>query len=358
MKGQKRLPFPWFQPFPLNALAFPALSAWCIIHSSSSRAACVLRRCGRVSNGLGTQILLTIAVLVGAVAVRFIVGGILRLASGEGWQHSEGARPRFWIRQGTSLAILIAVVVALISIWVADAGRFASIAGLITAGLAVALQRVITSFAAYLIVLRGRVYTVGDRITMGGVRGDVVRVGFMQTAVMEMGAPPPSQKGNPDTWVSARQYTGRIVSLTNDKIFDNPVYNFTREFPYMWDEIMIPIKYGDDRDTAESILLAAAQHYTNEHVRAASPGLERLRERYVLAESIDLAPTVYLRLTDNWIELTVRFLAPVHGVRAIKDAMSREIIAGLDAAHIGVASATYDVVGFPTIHIAQDSASA
>src|SRR5690348_6230567 len=95
--------------------SFPFLSLFalapCINHSGSKRAACVLRGCGRVNNGLGTQILLTIAVLAGAVVVRFIVGWILRMAAGGGWQRSEGARPRFWIRQGTSLVILIAVVV-------------------------------------------------------------------------------------------------------------------------------------------------------------------------------------------------------------------------------------------------------
>jgi small-conductance mechanosensitive channel len=306
-----------------------------------------------MTNGLGNQILLTVAVLLGAVVVRFIVAALMRLAAGHGWQRTEGARPRFWVKQATSLALLVAVVAALISIWVADAGRFASIAGLVTAGVAVSLQRVLTSFAAYLIVLRGRVYTVGDRITMGGVRGDVVRVGFMQTAVMEMGAPPASQNGNPDTWITAWQYTGRIVSLTNDKIFDNPVYNFTREFPYMWDEIPIPVKYGADWQRAEAILLDAARRHTTEYVEKATPALEELRKKYVLALVIALEPKVYLRLTDNWMELTLRFTGPVHGVRAIKDAMARDIIAALDEAKIEVASATYEIIGVPPLRVEQ-----
>ena len=307
--------------------------------------------------GLGRDILLSLAVIAAAVLVRLVIGAFVRAAAGQGPLRRDGVRTRFWINQGTSLVVLVGASVALATLWIADAGRFAAIAGIVTAGVAVSLQRVITSFAAYLIVLRGRVFTVGDRITMGGVRGDVVRVGFMQTAVMEMGAPPPSRNGNPEAWVAARQYTGRIVSVTNDKIFDNPVYNYTREFPYLWDEIVIPIKYGADRARAESILLAAARHQTEEHVRAAGPPLAALRGRYVLAEAMSLEPDVYLRLTDNWIELTVRFLAPVHGVRVIKDAMSRKIIAGLDEARIEVASATYDIVGLPTVRIAREPAA-
>ena len=66
-------------------------------------------------------------------------------------------------------------------------------------------------------------------------------------------------------------------------------------------------------------------------------------------EPIDLEPRVFMRLTDNWIELTVRFIVGTHGVRNVKDAMSRYIVDELDQAGIGIASSTYDIVGFPRI---------
>ena len=66
---------------------------------------------------------------------------------------------------------------------------------------------------------------------------------------------------------------------------------------------------------------------------------------------IDLIPKVYFRITDNWLELTVRLLVDTHGVRSVKDAMSRRIVDSLDKAGIGIASATYDIVGFPPIWI-------
>src|SRR5436305_6129295 len=99
------------------------------------------------------------------------------------------------------------------------------------------MQKVVTAFAGYLVILRGKTFTVGDRITMGGVRGDVVALGFMQTTIMEMGQPPGEQADPPAMWVQARQYSGRIVRVTNDKIFDTPVYNYTRQFPFVWEEM-------------------------------------------------------------------------------------------------------------------------
>jgi len=109
-----------------------------------------------------------------------------------------------------------------------------SAVGLITAGLAFALQKVVTSLAGYFLILRGKTFTVGDRITMGGVRGDGVALGFFQTTILEMGQPPAVQGADPAMWVKSRQFTGRIVTVSNSKVFDEPVYNYTSDFPFIW----------------------------------------------------------------------------------------------------------------------------
>ena len=70
-------------------------------------------------------------------------------------------------------------------------------------------------------------------------------------------------------------------------------------------------------------------------------------ERRYFIRRVEMTPKVYLRLTDNWLELTVRFIARDHGTRELKDAMSREILAALDDAGIGIASSTFEVVGLP-----------
>ena len=78
-------------------------------------------------------------------------------------------------------------------------------------------QRVVTALAGYVVIMRGNTFTVGDRITMGGVRGDVIALTFMQTKVMEMGQPPAVQGADPAVWVRSRQFTGRIVTVTTTR---------------------------------------------------------------------------------------------------------------------------------------------
>lgn len=74
-------------------------------------------------------------------------------------------------------------------------------------------------------------------------------------------------------------------------------------------------------------------------------------QRKYFIRDVDLEPHVYWRITDNWLELTVRFLTGVYSVRGLKDQMSREILAELDKAGIGIASATYEITGLPTLRV-------
>lgn len=286
------------------------------------------------------------ALLAAVIGLRLLALALIRRFLG-----GEVADPRrFWVRQGVQVAAAVVVVLGLISIWVTPDTDVSTGIGLISAGLAFALQQAILSLAAYFIILRGDTFGVGDRITLGGVRGDVVRLGFLKTTIMEMGQPPAVSGADPAIWVHSRQYTGRIVTVTNGAIFQEPVYNYTRDFPYLWEEIALPIEYDVDRDRVEQILLSAARDHAVVDDPEAARALAFMRSRYAMSDA-SLEPAVFWRLTDNWLELSLRFLVSARGVREVKDRISRDILAGLDAAEIGLASATYDIVGLPSVEL-------
>jgi small-conductance mechanosensitive channel len=260
----------------------------------------------------------------------------------------------FWARQGVRLATTVVLGLGLVSIWFDDPTRLATVLGLVTAGLAFALQKVVTAVAGDFVILRGNTFNVGDRITMGGVRGDVIALGFIQTTIMEMGQPPSlAPDADPAMWVRSRQYTGRVVTVSNDRIFNDPVYNYTRDFPYIWEEIRLPISYTADRERAERILMEAAGRHSVPVGELSAEALLQMERRYVM-RAADIRPRVYYRLTDNWLELTVRFVVKDHGIREVKDAMSRDIVSDLGAAGIGVASATIEIVGLPPLRVIEN----
>ena len=167
---------------------------------------------------------------------------------------------------------------------------------------------------------------------------------------MEMGQPPSVQSADPAMWVKSRQFTGRIVTVANNKIFDEPVFNYTRDFPFIWEEIVIPITYETDRQKTEEIMLAATKKYILDIKQVSQESVKKLEEDYFVNVQ-DFEPKVFYRITDNWLELTVRFIVGEHKIRDVKDSISRDMLQGFDANGIGIASATYDIVGFPPLRV-------
>ena len=273
---------------------------------------------------------------VGFIAVAWIFAWILRQFLKLFIGTRSGTRFQFWAKQGVSLVVAGIVILGIMSIWFDNPAQLAAFLGLVGAGVAFALQRVITAVAGYFVILRGKTFNVGDRIQMGGVRGDVIGLTFMQTRIMEMGESP-REKDDDKSWVRSRQFTGRIVTVTNDKVFDCPVYNYTHEFAYIWDEISIPIAFHQNFEKAETIILEAANGQARTAKRLGKDEIGRLEQRFGI-EAGEIDPRVFWRITEDWMELTVRFLGPDHGIRHIKDRMTREIIAGLEKAKIAIAA--------------------
>ena len=294
----------------------------------------------------GQKLLLTIL----AILFILLIGYLLRKLANAIFSSEESERAKFWTKQGISLFTAIFLIITVMSIWFDDPTRLTTAVGLVTAGLAFALQKVVTSIAGYFVILRGRNFTIGDRISMGGVRGDVIGLGFIQTTIMEMGQPPAVQEADPPIWVKSRQFTGRIVTVANSTIFDEPIFNYTRDFPFIWEEIVIPITYEDDRAKTEEIMLSATNRHVLKISELSADAVKKLEDDYFVNVD-DFKPRVFYRITDNWLELTVRFIVSEHKVRDVKDAISRDLLIGLDAEKIGIASATYDIVGLPPIRI-------
>lgn len=282
---------------------------------------------------------------LGFIAIAWVFAWILRQFLKLFIGTRSGTRFQFWAKQGVSLIVAAVVILGIMSIWFDNPAQLASVLGLIGAGIAFALQRVITAVAGYFVILRGKTFNVGDRILMGGVRGDVIGLTFMQTRIMEMGQSP-REKDDDQSWVHSRQFTGRIVTVTNDKVFDCPVYNYTHEFAYLWDEISIPVHFHQDFAKAEHIMLDAARKNARTAQQLGEDEVARLENRFGI-EVGEIEPRVFWRITQDWLELTVRFLGPDHGIRNIKDQMTREIIGGFEKAGIMIAATRQEAVTGP-----------
>lgn len=240
----------------------------------------------------------------------------------------------------TFMSYLLIFILALV-VFKDALGNLALIVGAATAGVAIALKDVITSLAGWVAVTFGDYYKVGDRIQVGGIKGDVVDVGFARTTLMELGE-----------WVNGDLYTGRIVKIVNSFIFTEPMFNYSGDFPYLWDEITVPVKYGSDYKLADHLLKTAVTHVTEDNVPEAKESWARIEKKF-LVESARIEPMVTMVLNDNWIEFTVRYIVEFRMRRLTKDRLFRSIMHEFEKTEgrVGLASATFQLTESPTLDV-------
>jgi small-conductance mechanosensitive channel len=277
----------------------------------------------------------SVAGRLATTAVVLAVGLLVAAAAGAVLRRREDPFDRYVSRKIARGAVTVVVIVVLAAVWRPFAGRLGVVLGFVTAGVAFAMQEVIGAFAGWVSIATGRLYRVGDRVDVGGVRGDVIDITPLRTTLMEMGSPTEST-----SWVGGRQLTGRIVSVSNKSVFTAPVFNYSAAFDFLWEELVVPIPYDEDWHRAEQILADAVRNVSaNADARAA---IEQMRRSYPIPPA-DLEPRVFVRATDNWVELAARFVVPVRTARSAKDDISRHVIAELERHGVRIASVTSTV---------------
>lgn len=217
--------------------------------------------------------------------------------------------------------------------------------GVAGAGIAFALQEVIASVAGWLAVSAGNFYNTGDRIQLGGIMGDVIDIGILRTTIMEC-----------RQWVDGDQYNGRIVRVANSLVFKEPVFNYSGDFHFLWDEIVVPVKYGCDYRYTREMLLKIAREITAEDTAAAREAWKIMVDKYMI-EDAKVEPAVFLIANDNWMEFSLRYVVGYTRRRLTKDLLYTRVLEEVDASggRVAIASTTIHIVEFPKLEVKLDA---
>jgi small-conductance mechanosensitive channel len=218
---------------------------------------------------------------------------------------------------------------------------YSLIIGLFTAGITFTLQELILSIAGSFYIFAVRVYTPGDRIEINGIKGDVIDIDSIYTTIMEMGE-----------WVSSDNYSGRIVKISNAFVFKGPIKNYSMDFPFVWDELNILITYGSDVELTKKIVLDSSFELLSDYAEASKAKWGAMVERYYI-ENATLEPTVAIKLTDNWIEVNVRYITDYKLRRSTKhklfDSIQKEALQ--TEGKVVLASATLQLLKIPEVDV-------
>jgi len=213
--------------------------------------------------------------------------------------------------------------------------------GLLSAGLAFTLQELILSIAGSIYIFVVKVYEPGDRIEINGIKGDVIDVDSIYTTMMEIGQ-----------WVESDNYTGRIVKLSNAFVFKGPVYNYSKDFPFIWDEFNLPIRYGSDIELAKAIIIKAATTTLAEYTKASKDQWKDVVTKYYIEDAM-VEPTLATTLTDNWVRFNLRYIVDYKKRRVTKHVLNDLIRKDIEATNgkVVLASQTIELIKIPDLKI-------
>jgi small-conductance mechanosensitive channel len=212
-----------------------------------------------------------------------------------------------WLGVGTFL-------VATALIWAPFIGDVGVFLGIVGAGLALSMQETILCIVGWGILQIRKPYDIGDRIEIDGRIGDVIGISVFQTTMLEVG-----------NWVDADQSTGRLLITPNSMVIRQAVYNYTKGFPFIWNEFSTIVTFESDWQAAKDIMLRHAEHEDRKFDEEVERRIKDMQAQYAIRYG-QLDPIVYTTIADNGVRLTLRFLSPVRQRRAMLHALSENIL--------------------------------
>jgi len=249
-------------------------------------------------------------------------------------------RERYMLRKAISTILSILGLGVLLAVWLQETTTLVVAYGLLSAGVAIALQDVLKNIAGGIIVFFSSPFKAGDRIQVDNDIGDVLDIKLFYTTLMEI-----------QEWVDGDQYTGRINQIPNSFILNKTVKNYTKDFSFIWDEVHIMITYDSNLKKAKEIALRIAHEVADPFKKSATNELIDLGEKYLITPS-DVDEQIYTKITDNWVDLRLRYVVDPRQRRAIKRSLFEMLLEAFNREEdIKIASATFEIVGFPPVKL-------
>jgi small-conductance mechanosensitive channel len=232
--------------------------------------------------------------------------------------HEPNRRYQFLLLRKITLALAIIIIVAL-----GFASRLDSAvtyAGLLTAGIAVALQNVIVAVVGYFFLIGRYGIRVGDRVQISGVTGEVVDIGLVRMQVMELGGG------------SADSPTGRVVAFSNSVVFQ-PTAGIFRQIPgtdFVWHEVSLTLAPDSDFKAVRERLLRAVESVLVDYGEELERQNRVIQRNLIAAPQGGLKPSVRLRLAPAGLEALIRFPAALRHAGEIDERVTRELLKAVD----------------------------
>lgn len=260
------------------------------------------------------KLLATAATIIVLWAARVL---LLRLVQG---RQGSNAKTSYRWSKSSAYATYGLMFLMVGRIWLESFASLATVIGLVSAGVAVALKDPLMNFAGWLFILWRKPFELGDRIEVGEYRGDVVDQGLMNFSLMEIG-----------NWVDADDRTGRLLIAPNGVVFTKVIANYSKGwFEHIWNELTVTVTFESDWQAAKGLLHEIAVTHGQQPVSDVEKRMRaQVRQFMMLAASLE--PRVIVSVVDIGVALTLRYLCSPFDRRASAEQIWEDVLVAFHA---------------------------
>jgi small-conductance mechanosensitive channel len=253
--------------------------------------------------------------LIASVVAAFVIWLLRKLAIQFGVRRIKAPNARYSARKAVTYTSVAMTVIVVGRIWYSGFDSFATFAGLVSAGVAIALKDPVTNLAGWAFIVLRHPFRVGDRVRIGEHTGDVVDIGLFQFSLHEIGA-----------WVAADQPTGRVIHVPNLKVFTTPQTNYNLGLPHIWDEIPVLVTFESDWERAKHLVHEVAhKHAAQAKSSGQGKSAERSESGYFMLDRV-MDSSVYTSVEASGVLLTARYTCDPRQRRATSQAVWEDIL--------------------------------
>ena len=262
---------------------------------------------------LSHKVVFTIVILIVAFWLHYIVTKYLV-------QHATNAKRFTLVMKSIRQLIWFIAVVCILGIWINAANSVIVVALIIVALVAFSLKNLAMEVVGYFLLMNRRLFKMYDRIEISGHLGDVVKISLLHFKIAERG-----------NYLSTEGATGKIITIPNHVLLEEPIVNYSAAFHINWYEINYNLAIDSDWQTAVAICEKALEDYIKEFLsRYSDEQLRRIKAKIALFDG-KLDYKVHLLIDKDMAVLSCYFPSDYPKASDVKSDLNKRILPLLNA---------------------------
>lgn len=225
----------------------------------------------------------------------------------------------FVTRRLANYLYVLGVILVLAVFFLEDLKQIATVLGIASAAIVIALQDLCSSFAGWFAIIASRKIQIGDRVEIEGHKGDVIDIQILRITLLEV-----------NSWLGVDEATGRIIIIPNSFVFKTRVINYSHVHPYVWNKVDITVTFETPAAKAQKLFQKILEEENREELtggETASHGMER---RYGVQDST-YQPKVYSFIDDSGVRFSLVYVCHYRRISSVRNRINERIIAEFEA---------------------------